>query len=96
MQLFSEEGKYLCEFPVSYQPFSLACDRRCNLVISTMARTVELYTELQPIRAFPVPSNNKRAARRGGNCPLQVAISEHEEIFVSDPMDGYIKVSVKY
>lgn len=88
--MFSEEGKFLQQIPTGHPPYSLACDRQYNLVVCTTARTVELYTELHLVNTFPVPSNSGRL--KEGNCPLQIGLSDQEEIFVSDPTDQCIKV----
>lgn len=98
LQVFTQEGMYQRQLRTAFHPFSLACDWRDNLVVATLARTIELYTNLTFVTSFPVPhlrSSNKgrdTACGKGSNTPLYVAISFRKEIVVSDPEEALIKV----
>ncbi|XP_076444644.1 uncharacterized protein LOC143282769 [Babylonia areolata] len=91
VQVFSEVGEFLSQHPIRHEPYSLACDQQYNLVVCTMDRTLELFTEMEPVTTFPIPISGGGGGQRKGS-PLHVGISEQEEIFVSDPADQHIKV----
>ncbi|KAK7493036.1 hypothetical protein BaRGS_00015766 [Batillaria attramentaria] len=92
VQVFTEGGEFRSEFPVKGEPYSLACDRSYNLAVSTISRTVELFSghQFQRVTSFSVPSRVK--SKKNVSCPMPICVNGSNEIIVSDPADAYIKV----
>lgn len=91
-QIFGEDGGFLKQLPVRGEPFGLGCDRSYNLAVSTVGRTVELFTSSQfhLTKTFRVPSYTP--VKKFLNCPLPICVSESNEIIVCDTVDSLIKI----
>lgn len=92
VQIFSEEGEYLREFATRGEPFSINCNRSFNIAVSTVGRTVEMFTDRDFKRAkhFSVPAAGPY--KKSANCPMPVCVSETNEVVVSDPTDLCVKI----
>jgi len=86
VQVFDDEYKYKFEFPTTNKPYGIACDRKFNIVVSTMCRSVEVYRRTGTlVSSFFV--NQKGKSPSG----FHITVNDKDEVIVSDPMDCCIK-----
>lgn len=87
VQVFDDQGKYKYQFETVNKPYGIATDRKFNIVVSTMSRTVEVYRRTGSLVAnFPL-GGRKVAAGSG----FHIDVNNKEEVIVSDPLENSIK-----
>jgi len=86
VQVFSSKGEFKYQFPTSVEPFCISCDDCFNLVVSTCARTIEIYRRGgKMLHNFPIGICGK--TKHG----CQICVNNKSEVLVCDPVDGLIK-----
>ena len=86
VQVFSSKGEFKYQFPTSVEPFCISCDDCFNLVVSTCARTIEIYRRGgKMLHNFPIGICGKT------KLGCKICVNNKSEVLVCDPVDGLIK-----
>lgn len=86
VQVFNRKGEFKYQFPTSHEPYCIACDDSFNLVVSTCARTIEIYRRNgKLLHNFSLGGSAKTKA----GC--QICVNNKSEVIICDSMDSMVK-----
>ena len=85
--VFDDRCKFKYTFETKCKPYSIACDRKFNIVIGTTNRTVEVYRRTGPL-VYTFSLGGKKSLPGGG---FHIDVNNKEEVLVSDPMQNLVK-----
>lgn len=86
VQVFSSDYKFKFEFETCENPFSISSDSQYNIVVSTTARTVEVYRRGgKLLHKFPL---NGRGRIR---CGYHICTNDKDEVVVCDTANAQVK-----
>ena len=87
IQVFDASGKFKYKFPTKHEPYSVTVDTKDNIIVGTVARSIEIYNENGDlIKQWKIGPVN------GTLSIVWVSVNLYkDEIYVSDPEDKKIK-----
>lgn len=87
IQVFDDRCQFKYKFDTKIKPYSVASDRKFNIVVGTTGRTVEVYRRTGSLLHSFSLGGRKSPAGTG----FHIDVNNKEEVIVSDSMENLVK-----